>query len=423
MPDVICISSSDDEPRAKVPRVRSSFKSSPRSSRIRSRRRITAPSDDDDEDHNPNFHPASTPVPLQEPFSSKPPFSPKPNPKPLSNLSPTHSLVATDAATHADTDDDDIQIVSHTIKARPRARVIKPNSSGLQPSSIIPKQEPSTPIAPHTPGPTSITPQTPAAAPSVPVPPPHPATPLHLATPSGPITPAPTPPTHPPKSTIAPSLSATPSTPATLTRRGSARRGRRRQEDDEVGFVQETHAWDPNRDMVHFRYTCSKYPFKRQRYPVKLQYCPNCFCYVCDVLSSACASWDSHCRAYPTDAWSDARQSRLDQRRRRHTDPTLSGTIHARATTPQFIQSVPDDSDSPDDGVSSDSMEGVQWYPTIDHDAVEKATNALSSVNIDAGNFSMNDLARMLDEPIQRTSIRRRDPQPFDMATSSLLDD
>ena len=39
--------------------------------------------------------------------------------------------------------------------------------------------------------------------------------------------------------------------------------------------------------------------------------CTNCYCYVCDVVASSCTNWeDSHCNAFPSANWDDARRVR-----------------------------------------------------------------------------------------------------------------
>ena len=47
-------------------------------------------------------------------------------------------------------------------------------------------------------------------------------------------------------------------------------------------------------DFPHSQDICATLPFAA-RSGDNIMYCPKCYCYVCDILSSECTSWDLHC--------------------------------------------------------------------------------------------------------------------------------
>ena len=52
-------------------------------------------------------------------------------------------------------------------------------------------------------------------------------------------------------------------------------------------------------DMPHQRESCYKFPFSTSKLEVNTnqRYCPNCYCYVCEVKASDCTEWKIHCNA------------------------------------------------------------------------------------------------------------------------------
>lgn len=70
------------------------------------------------------------------------------------------------------------------------------------------------------------------------------------------------------------------------------------------------------RDYPHSRHLCAKYPFKKTPHE---SYCPQCYCYVCDVVAP-CSYWKrsaaAHCHATDEDViWRILRRDHLDSTR------------------------------------------------------------------------------------------------------------
>ena len=60
--------------------------------------------------------------------------------------------------------------------------------------------------------------------------------------------------------------------------------------------------------------------------------CTNCYCYVCDVIASSCTNWeDSHCNAFPSANWDDARRVRRLVRNATNQKTKVTAAAVARA--------------------------------------------------------------------------------------------
>jgi len=64
----------------------------------------------------------------------------------------------------------------------------------------------------------------------------------------------------------------------------------------------------PLNDWAHFRWMCQAVPFAEQELAIKMQYCPNCRCYICDDLASKCPMWNNHARADRGANWTEERR-------------------------------------------------------------------------------------------------------------------
>jgi hypothetical protein len=53
-------------------------------------------------------------------------------------------------------------------------------------------------------------------------------------------------------------------------------------------------------DFPHARAHCLIHPFEARDF---LPFCPNCFCYICDVRAAECTEWASHCKATSTNKY------------------------------------------------------------------------------------------------------------------------
>lgn len=69
--------------------------------------------------------------------------------------------------------------------------------------------------------------------------------------------------------------------------------------DDDIAVVGVSKGTSALADFAHARYMCEKKPFAVD----PMQFCDQCYCYVCDDKASACPDWASHCRATATKAW------------------------------------------------------------------------------------------------------------------------
>jgi hypothetical protein len=59
-------------------------------------------------------------------------------------------------------------------------------------------------------------------------------------------------------------------------------------------------------DFPHARFNCVLKPFQPAK---EADHCPNCYCYVCDAVASACPCWSEHCKAVHSDkVWQQRRQ-------------------------------------------------------------------------------------------------------------------
>lgn len=82
----------------------------------------------------------------------------------------------------------------------------------------------------------------------------------------------------------------------------------KQQEDEDVAIIGAT---GPNAlaDFPHSRENCVTNPHARD----PASHCPNCYCYVCDILASSCPAWQTHCHA--THGSSKWRKMREDVRK------------------------------------------------------------------------------------------------------------
>lgn len=191
---------------------------------------------------------------------------------------------------------------------------------------------------------------------------------------------------------------------------------------DQLEVVESRSGVQPLKDYPHFRFHCVTHPFKRQRVTRKQLYCGNCYCYVCDINAENCSEWAEHCKATDTvTQWQKSRQEKKNDRRKSNIDPAQRGTHYARILTPGVVENLASGSDSDDDGMSTDSVEGVQWYRGVDDSGVEKESLAMDSVVNGTGRFSIGNMSKLFEGTEQRTASRRRKPSTFDICNSKLL--
>jgi hypothetical protein len=93
--------------------------------------------------------------------------------------------------------------------------------------------------------------------------------------------------------------------------------------------------------LPHMRQHCTVQSFQGNtgystaaRRAVNSQYCSHCYCYVCDVPSRECASWDTHCLANDQGVmrhtWKEKRQQ---HKRKRNTMAARARSTAAAAAT------------------------------------------------------------------------------------------
>ena len=56
--------------------------------------------------------------------------------------------------------------------------------------------------------------------------------------------------------------------------------------------------FDALRAAPHSRHDCLTHPFDTSDHAA---YCPQCYCFVCDIPAGGCTDWASHCHAVFTD--------------------------------------------------------------------------------------------------------------------------
>jgi hypothetical protein len=114
-------------------------------------------------------------------------------------------------------------------------------------------------------------------------------------------------------------------------------------DDEEIKFVGAT-GKNPLSDFAHPRYDCIIKPFSRE----PTNFCPNCYCYVCDVKASECEQWklsddenkhDSHCYADRKVVRWKRRRSRLRAKRKRPERALKNIAIFLRDTVPTRLPS------------------------------------------------------------------------------------
>lgn len=191
---------------------------------------------------------------------------------------------------------------------------------------------------------------------------------------------------------------------------------------DQLEVVESRSGVQPLKDYPHFRFQCVLKAFKRQRANRKQLFCEKCFCYVCDVPAESCGQWPDHCKATDTGSqWRASRQAKLNDRRKLDIDPAQRGTHFARAAAPVVVENLGSGSDSEGDGMSSDSVEGVQWFEAVDQNGIEVKSLVIGSVMNDASCFSMGTMSKLLDGSELRTSTRRHTASTFDVCTTKLV--
>ena len=98
-------------------------------------------------------------------------------------------------------------------------------------------------------------------------------------------------------------------------------------------------------DFPHARFNCILKPFQPAK---EADCCPNCYCYVCDAIASACPRWREHCKAiHSSKVWQQCRQDWARGHRGDH--------VVAAATSAPGIPSLPRASSS----CSSQSSSGM----------------------------------------------------------------
>lgn len=84
---------------------------------------------------------------------------------------------------------------------------------------------------------------------------------------------------------------------APVTSEGKRPRRSKRRTADGVECVGEQVGVRACVDYAHFRFQCGVEEFGKKK---KLEFCPNCFCYVCDVRAGECVDWLEHATATDT---------------------------------------------------------------------------------------------------------------------------
>ncbi len=71
-------------------------------------------------------------------------------------------------------------------------------------------------------------------------------------------------------------------------------------DDDEIQFVGGN--MQVAADMPHQREACPRCPFQRfKNVPANSTFCPNCYCFICEIKASECLEWKEHCHAHCKD--------------------------------------------------------------------------------------------------------------------------
>ena len=65
-------------------------------------------------------------------------------------------------------------------------------------------------------------------------------------------------------------------------------------DDDSIVFLEERNIGGSSSNLPHLRANCTIHKFTNDR---KLEFCENCYCYVCDIRTSDCKFWANHCHA------------------------------------------------------------------------------------------------------------------------------
>lgn len=93
-------------------------------------------------------------------------------------------------------------------------------------------------------------------------------------------------------------------------------------------------------DFPHGRENCVEIPWTRE---LRMQHCPQCYCYVCDIPAAQCAQWSHHCRATCKDhRWRLMRENMKKeamgrQQRKSSTTKPLQGPDRASSETSKSV--------------------------------------------------------------------------------------
>jgi hypothetical protein len=97
--------------------------------------------------------------------------------------------------------------------------------------------------------------------------------------------------------------------------------------------------------LPHMRQHCTEKTFQSNtgystaaRRAVNAQFCTHCYCYVCDVLVSECASWEAHCLATDQGVMKHGWQEKRQQaKRKRNAAAAVAARAAATATAPSTM--------------------------------------------------------------------------------------
>lgn len=87
-------------------------------------------------------------------------------------------------------------------------------------------------------------------------------------------------------------------------------------DDGSIEFLEERNAGGSSSSLPHLRANCTIHSFTDGRH---IEFCENCYCYVCDTRTSDCKFWADHCRATNVgdqkSRWKKYKDDELEKRR------------------------------------------------------------------------------------------------------------
>ncbi|KAI0564222.1 hypothetical protein FGB62_29g05 [Gracilaria domingensis] len=109
------------------------------------------------------------------------------------------------------------------------------------------------------------------------------------------------PPPRPPPSSAPPGADAA----AQAAPPTASKRNRRAADESAPQVVALKRGINPLQDYVHPRFSCTRVPFKPES---AANFCPKCFCFVCDINAAQCQKWADHCGAIDNEEWKRKRR-------------------------------------------------------------------------------------------------------------------